>query len=129
MKRKFAIGTVLALVLVLGVTVTAMAAGPGPNYGDDVQAGYAGQGAAIHDSFVDGDLDGECDNYVLRTQFQDGTGNHWSGIQSQQVGQGTPGANFVDDDGDGVCESCLGDGTQFQDGASQQMRRSGRLNP
>ena len=35
-------------------------------------------------------------------------------------------ANFVDTDGDGVCDNCSGTGTPAQDGTGQQMRRGGR---
>ena len=128
MKRRFAVGTLLALVLVLGITVVAMAAGPGPNTGNVAAAGMAGQGAALHGTFVDGDGDGVCDNYAIRTPAQDGSGNRWGRGQGQHAGMGTPGANFVDEDGDGVCDNCLGDGTQPQDGTGQQMGRSGRWN-
>ena len=127
MKRRFAIGTLLALVLVLGITVAAMAAGPGPKTGDGAQAGYAGQGAAIHGTFVDENpKDGECDNYATREPAEDGTGNRWGSGQGQQAGMGTPGANFVDADGDGECDNCQGDGTHPQNGAGQQTHRGGR---
>ena len=124
MKRRFAVGTLLALVLVLGITVAAMAAGPGSNSGNTAGAGMAGQGAALHGTFVDADGDGVCDDYANRTPAQDGTGNRWNRGQGQQAG----GANFIDEDGDGVCDNCLGDGTQPRDGTGQQMGRGGRWN-
>ena len=85
MKRRFAIGTLLALVLVLGITVTVMAAAPEPNGA----AGLASQGAALNDTFFDGNNDGVCDNYGERLPVQDGTGKQLNGRQHQQSGQGT----------------------------------------
>ena len=128
MKRKFAIGTMLALVLVLGVTVMAMAAGPGPNAIDGAQAGMAGQGAAIHGDFVDVDGDEVCDNYATREPAEDGTGNRWGGGQGQQAGMGTQGSSFVDENGDGVCDNCPEDGSHPQNGTGQQTHRGGRWN-
>jgi hypothetical protein len=122
MKRRFAIGLLVALVLVVGISAMAMAAGPGPAYGNGGAAGYAGQGALISESFVDADGDGVCDNYVDRVPLQDGTGNQWG------AGTGTPGANFVDANGDGLCDNCLNGGTQPQDGTGMQMRQGGRWN-
>lgn len=139
MKRKFALGTVMALVFVLGVAMAAMAAGPGPN-GTAAGAGSAGQGAAIHGTFVDENGDGVCDTYLDRTPAQDGTGYRWGGQdaagqqssgrqgvgrQAARGGQGAAGANFVDADGDGVCDDCLGDGVPALDGTGSQMRRGG----
>lgn len=132
MKRRFALGTLMALVFVLGVTVAAMAAGPGPN---GAGTGNAGQGAAIHGTFVDENGDGVCDTYLDRTPAQDGTGNRWGGQsaagqqgigrQAVRGGQGAAGANFVDADGDGVCDNCLNGGVPALDGTGSQMRRGG----
>jgi hypothetical protein len=139
MKRKFALGTVMALVFVLGVTVAAMAAGPGPN-GAGAGVGNAGQGAAIHGTFVDENGDGVCDTYLDRTPAQDGTGSQWGGQgaagqqgigrqgvgrQGAMGGQGAAGTNFVDADGDGVCDNCLNGGVPAQDGTGSPMRRGG----
>lgn len=105
MKHKFAIGTILALVLVLGMTVALMAAGPGPDQGHGAQAGYAGQGAALHGEFLDLDGDEVCDNYATRESAQNSTGNRWGYGQGRQAGNRGAGPNFVDQDGDGVCDS------------------------
>lgn len=126
MKSKFAVSMLVALVLVLSVTGMVMAAGPDPNYGDGAQAGYAGQGAALYGTFVDADGDQVCDNFALRTPAQDGNGNRWNAGQGPGMGNGTPGANFVDENGDGICDVCLSDGTHLQDGLGLQARSGGR---
>ncbi len=110
MKRKLVISTLLALVLMVGLTVAAMAAGPGSNARsmNSPTVGYAGQGIAIHGTFVDQNVDGTCDNYAVRTPAQDGTGMQWGA--GNQAGSGA---------GYGV-------GTQPQDGTGLQVRRGGR---
>jgi hypothetical protein len=58
----------------------------------------------------------------VQVPMQDGTGSRWD------AGARTPGANFVDADGDGVCDNCLNGGTHPQDGTGLQMGRGGRWN-
>jgi len=124
-KHKFTVGIVLAIMMVFAVTVTAFAAGPGPNAAADPGAGMAGQGAALHGDFIDiTGKQGICDNYEVRDQAQDGTGNMWgnggnAGMHGEQ-------ANFVDEDGDGECDNGLGDGTHPQDGTGYRQGNDGK---
>ncbi len=133
MKRKLSISTLLALVLVLVLSMTAMAAGPGPN-ADNANQG-SGYGNGMNGSYVDADGDNVCDNYASRLQPQDGTGSRWGAMQGRQAGQHFNGrqmpmggnGNFIDEDGDGVCDLGPEGCPNFQDG-TQQMRRGGQRN-
>ncbi len=134
MKRTLSISTILALVLVLALSVTAMAAGPGTNAANANPGN--GYGDGVYGDFVDVDSDGVCDNYRSALQSQDGTGNRWGSLDSGQAGQrfngqqapmGGGNGNFIDENGDGICDLGPEGCPNMQDG-SQQMRRGGRWN-
>ena len=128
MKRRFVLGTLLALVLVIGFAVAAMAADPGPNYGNGPQMDRTGEGAAQHGDFVDADADGACDNFALRTPAQDGDGNQWGRGQARHGARGVQNANFVDEDGDGLCDNCLDNGLGAHNGQGNRMQQGRRWN-
>ncbi|RME58570.1 MAG: hypothetical protein D6790_11765 [Caldilineae bacterium] len=125
MTRKLSLSLIVGLVLVFALAVGAQAQGPGP-----VDAppgpGY-GTGQCLG-AFVDADGDGVCDNWVDADGDgindlapRDGTGNRygfarrgggWRAFSNGQP-QGTLMRNFVDADGDGVCDNWVdadGDG-------------------
>ena len=115
MNRKLSVAVLLALVLVLATSVTLFAQGNGPGTANQ-QAWQSGQ--------------------ILASQ--DGTGNQYGRSNDGQWapgrGTGTPtglGANYVDEDGDDVCdhyEDSDGDGrcdNCTQEGTGQMMRRGG----
>src|SRR6056297_1432327 len=82
------------------------------------------------DEFVDEDGDGVCDNCEGEGLApQDGTGNQYGRngtdgtVQGRGNGNQAKGANcdeFVDEDGDGVCDNCEGEGLTPQDGTGNQ---------
>lgn len=108
MSRKLITVIALTLVLTLGVAVTAMAQGAGPGTGLN--------GDCPNGVFVDENQDGVCD---YATQPQDGTGMQYGrnsanrGAAMAGQGQTRTGINFVDANGDGVCDNFVdadGDG-------------------
>ncbi len=141
MKRTVMMAAVFALVLVLGVVAVAAAQGPGPvdnppgpaalgngpGYGPGINgqaplARFQDRSQAQLRNFVDEDGDGVCDNLGLmqgmaqrrgfahRAALGNGTGP--MGLHQGQ-GQGYGAGNFVDADGDGVCDNFVdedGDG-------------------
>lgn len=86
-------------------------------------------------SFVDEDNDGVCDNYQSGQcqgkgqgkgqyncqRLKNGSGEGLKNGQKQGNGQGTCGVNFVDEDGDGVCDN-------YQSGQCGNCQNSGNVN-
>jgi len=94
--------------------------------------GYQNQDQTCEE-FVDEDGDGVCDNCDGEGLApQDGTGNQYGRNEDRAVrGRGTgnqgKGAycdEFVDEDGDGVCDNCDGEGLAPQDGTGNQYGKN-----
>jgi hypothetical protein len=122
MKRFSVIG--LAVVLALSLTVViagaAFAQGPdgtrdgvrdfdGPGQGQGLGNAYGfvdDDGDGVNDRFVDADGDGECDNVGQALGYGRGAGDvsRGQGRGMAGRGQGMRGANFVDEDGNGICD-------------------------
>jgi hypothetical protein len=125
MKRNFVIATLVALMLVAGLVATVSAQTAQPT---------TPAGACANGNFVDENKDGVCDNAprdgsgmqngqgMNRGRGQ-GQGMQGSGMQNGQ-GQGMgQGANFVDENKDGVCDNF---GTMQGSGRNGQGMRQGR---
>ena len=88
------------------------------------------ENSEVCDEFVDEDGDGVCDNCDGEGLApQDGTGNQYGrnrtdkAVRGRGNGNQEKGANcqeFVDEDGDGVCDNCDGEGLTPQDGTGNQ---------
>jgi len=122
MKRFSVIG--LAVVLGLSLTVViagaAFAQGPdgtrdgvrdlaGPGQGLDHGHAYGfvdEDGDGVNDRFVDADGDGECDNVGLAMGYGRGAEETPRGQGRGMAGHGNGlrGANFIDENGNGVCD-------------------------
>lgn len=155
MKRIFALSSVIALVLVMAVAAIAWADDAVPGYGPSPSYGDCPAG-----EFIDEDGDGVCDNAPrdgnvgpnerrgmmqqgrtafgrdMFSRFGDGPmngsgpmGHHGTGHQG--AGHQGAGPNFVDADGDGVCDNFVdedGDGINDnapRDGTGNRMGRRG----
>jgi hypothetical protein len=102
-------------------------------YGRGQGYGYQNQEQTC-DEFVDEDGDGVCDNCDGEGLApQDGSGNQYGrngmdrSVRGRSTGNQGKGAycdEFVDEDGDGVCDNCDGEGLAPQDGSGNQYGRN-----
>lgn len=103
--------TIAIAVLLVGAVVTAT------GFGWRAQSNRVPGQNCSAEAFVDEDSDGVCDNYALREQPRDGTGNLYgridrsgkgfrNGSTERNMGRGLRDrASFVDEDGDGICDN------------------------
>jgi len=118
--------SIFSLAMVLALSLTALIAGvalaqgpdgdrdgvrdldgPGQGLGRGHAYGFVDEnGDGVNDHFVDADGDGQCDNAGVRLGFgrnaQDAQRGQGAGMGRH--GSGMRGANFVDENGDGVCD-------------------------
>jgi hypothetical protein len=116
MKRFSTISLAVVLALSLTVVIATVAFAQGPDGARDGVRDFAGNGHAygfvdedgdgVNDRFVDADGDGECDNVGLGLGYGRGAqgGPRSQGAGMGQRGHGLRGANFVDEDGNGICD-------------------------
>jgi hypothetical protein len=124
MKRFSMIGLAVVVALSLAVVLATAAfaqgpggvrdgvrdyAGPGLGQGNGAAYGFVDEdGDGVNDRFVDADGDGECDNLGLNMGYgRGGQGAPRGEAVGQGMGQrgcGMQGANFVDENGNGVCD-------------------------
>jgi hypothetical protein len=120
MKRFSVIG--LAIVLALSLTaVLAVAAfaqgpqgdrdgvrdfaGPGQGLGNGPAYGFVdADGDGVNDRFVDADGDGVCDNVGLGYGQAGADAPRGQAAGTMERGYGTQGANFIDENGNGICD-------------------------
>jgi hypothetical protein len=122
MKRFSVIGLAVVLALSLTVVIAGAAFAQGPDGARDGVRDFAGPGQGlgrghaygfvdddgdgVNDRFVDADGDGECDNVGLALGYgrraEDATRGQSRGMGGR--GHGMHGANFVDEDGNGICD-------------------------
>jgi hypothetical protein len=122
MKRFSVIGLAVVLALSLTAVIAGAAlaqgpdgardgvrdlAGPGQQLGNGHAYGFVDEnGDGINDRFVDADGDGECDNAGLALGYGRGADGAPRGQGAGMTGRGygMRGANFVDKDGNGICD-------------------------
>ena len=122
MKRFSVIGLAVVLALSLTVVIAGAAlaqgpggardgvrdfAGPGQGLGNGHAYGFVDEdGDGVNDRFVDADGDGECDNVGLGMGYGRGAqgAQRGQGAGMARGGYGMRGANFVDENGNGVCD-------------------------
>jgi hypothetical protein len=118
MKRFSVIGlaAVLALSLTVVIAGAALAQGPdgvrdfdgsGQGLGNGPAYGFVDEdGDGVNDRFEDADGDGECDHVGLGMGYGRGAEDAPRGKRAGMAGHGhgMHGANFVDEDGNGVCD-------------------------
>jgi hypothetical protein len=122
MKRFSVIGLAVVLALSLTVVIAGAAfaqgpdgvrdgvrdfAGPGQGLGSGHAYGFVDEnGDGVNDRFVDADGDGECDNVGLGLGYGRGAEGapRGQGAGMAQHGYGLRGANFVDENGNGICD-------------------------
>jgi hypothetical protein len=82
-------------------------AGPGQGLGNGHAYGFVDEnGDGVNDRYVDADGDGECDNVGLGMAYGRGADGapRGQGAGMARHGNGLSGANFVDENGNGVCD-------------------------
>jgi hypothetical protein len=117
MKRFSAIGLAVVLALSLTVVIAGAAFAQGPDGVRDGVRDLAGlgnghaygfvdeNGDGVNDRFVDADGDGECDNVGLALGYGRGAEDApRRGAGMGQGGYGMRGANFADENGNGICD-------------------------
>jgi hypothetical protein len=122
MKRFSVIGLAVVLALSLTVVIAGAAfaqgpdgardgvrdfAGPGQGLGNGPAYGFVDEdGDGVNDRFVDADGDGECDHPMRGAGYGRGAGDAPRGQTARMAGRGhgMRGANFVDENGDGICD-------------------------
>ena len=128
MKRFSVIGLAVVLALSLTVVIAGAAFAQGPDGARDGARDFGGPGQGlgkghaygfvdedgdgVNDRFEDADGDGECDNVGLALRYGrgaedaprgQGRGRGMAGGMAGR-GHGMHGANFVDEDGNGICD-------------------------
>jgi hypothetical protein len=122
MKRFSVIGLAVVLAMSLTVVIAGAALAQGPDGTRDGVRDFAGTGQGlgngpaygfvdedgdgVNDRFVDADGDGECDNVGLAMGYGRGAEDAPRGQGAGMAGRGhgMRGANFVDENGNGICD-------------------------